>query len=184
VVFNQWNVARFVVANTAISKATTKNSEITLAINSAKQSIYQRNIWWFSILLEFFRCLCVYLVVKGVYLYTPSRPQQRKQERFDMPEPQTFAEKKTSIHIPTPTVVAQEMPVETNKSGGATEYAQAIGSMRKIKHDIKRYVQAGNEPTEKMVARWNDGQERLRKAAEALGESFKPETMPKLQTNP
>lgn len=150
--------------------------------NAEKQSMYQKYIPTVSLMQELGKFLFIFLLVQ--LGYKPTKKQQRRQERF---EPQDeIVEKKSPIHISqaAPTPIVLEEVVEMSKSGNAIEYSRAVSSMRKIKHDIKAYVRKGNEPTESMIARWNDGQERLRKAAEALGEDFKPETMPKLQTNP
>jgi len=153
---------------------------IPLADNSAKQSIYHRNIWWFSILLEFFRCLCVYLVAKGQYLYTPTRPQQRRQEVFDMSEPQVFVEKKSPIHTfqpPIPTPIMEEMPVVMSKAAPSDSGKDWIGEYAKLLRNRASYASrirkaAKQGEYDSALNSWLKNEPLIEEACEALNRDY------------
>jgi len=160
-----------------------------LADNTAKQSIYQRNIWWFSILLEFFRCLCVYLVVKGVYLYKPSngqRPQQRQMPAmFDMVEPPILAEKKTFNQTPIPTPIMEEIPAAIGKPAPSISsdkdwidiYAKLLRNRASYASRIRKATKQGEYDS--ALNSWRKNEPLIEEACEALNRSYDRPPQPK-----
>jgi len=163
--------------------------------NAAKQSMYQRNIPFVSLMIEFGKFIFIFLLVQLGYKGGGQRPQQRRQEMFDMSDmpPTILSQKKTPIQTPTPIIMEEEEEEQVVQSPishaapseGTTnpleEYARAMNNRNKLRNDFKNHFTMGKLSYEVLAGRWEKNEARIRAVCEQLGQPYISESIP---TNP
>jgi len=156
--------------------------------NKSTQSLYQRGIFYFSILLELVKIITIFILKAAPYM----RPKGAKSSHsFSTNE--ISEEKKTSIHTQVPIeiieekkndlpTITEEVPeVISDEKSPLVEYTQAIDNRRKLKNDFKEHFNNGKLPYNKLVERWIKNETRIEVACKVLGQPYTAVSIP---TNP